>query len=30
MRVRRLSKTQTASFAFSAETTEKMEWWIAK
>jgi NADH-quinone oxidoreductase subunit E len=28
--IRRLAKEQPASFAFSAETLEKAEWWIAK
>lgn len=30
MGVRRLAKEQPASFAFSAETLEKANWWIAK
>ena len=30
MSVRRLSPTQPPSFAFSAETREKADWWIAK
>jgi NADH-quinone oxidoreductase subunit E len=30
MSVRRLAKEQPATFAFSAETLEKAEWWIAK
>lgn len=30
MSVRRLAKEQPASFAFSPETTEKAQWWIAK
>ena len=30
MSVRRLAKEQPASFAFSPETTEKVNWWIAK
>ena len=30
MSVRRLSKDQPASFAFSKETMEKVTWWIAK
>jgi NADH-quinone oxidoreductase subunit E len=30
MSVRRLAKTQPASFAFSADTTAKAEWWINK
>ena len=30
MSVRRLAKDQPASFAFSAETLEKANWWIAK
>ena len=30
MSVRRLAKEQPASFAFTADTLEKAEWWIAK
>jgi len=30
MSVRRLSKDQPASFAFTPETKEKVDWWIAK
>ena len=30
MSVRRLAKDQPASFAFSSETLEKAQWWIAK
>ena len=30
MSVRRLAKDQPASFAFSAQTLEKANWWIAK
>ena len=30
MSVRRLSKDQPASFAFTKETQEKVDWWIAK
>jgi NADH-quinone oxidoreductase subunit E len=30
MSVRRLAKEQPASFAFSPETKEKVDWWIAK
>ena len=30
MSVRRLAKEQPASFAFSADTTAKAEWWIKK